>query len=189
MTSLLVAKARVIARAAHFGQMRLEGERYFAHPDRVAHKAMMLDLPDHAVAAAYLHDVIEDCELTWNDVALLLSPEDAATVTVNLVVELTNVARPSDGNRAKRMAINREHTFRISPLGKTLKCLDVHDNLSSPFDDAVWAKKYFAEKELELGVLKDADPRAWALAYGVWLKGPTVVPKCASQDLHDGRRE
>lgn len=179
MTSLLVPKARVLAKAAHHGQMRLQGETYFSHPERVANKAISLDLPSYAVAAAYLHDVIEDCDLTRNDVFIVLADEKDAHLVCELVVELTNVDKKSDGNRAVRMALNRAHTAKISPTGKTLKCLDVHDNLSSPFDDEVWARKYFGEKELELGVLKEADPRAWTLAYSAWLKGPTIVPEPA----------
>ena len=55
-----VAAAQDLARRAHAGQTRKNGEPYFNHTERVA-----LTLGDStARAAAYLHDVIEDCKDT-----------------------------------------------------------------------------------------------------------------------------
>jgi len=52
-----VARARAIAKAAHAGQVDKAGADYFSHPCRVA-----ASLADPAArAAAYLHDVVEDC--------------------------------------------------------------------------------------------------------------------------------
>jgi (p)ppGpp synthase/HD superfamily hydrolase len=51
------AEAQKLARRAHAGQTRKNGEPYFNHPDRVVRQ---LDDPT-AQAVAYLHDVLEDC--------------------------------------------------------------------------------------------------------------------------------
>ena len=52
-----VTRARAIAEAAHAGQVDKAGADYFRHPCRVA-----ASLADPAArAAAYLHDVVEDC--------------------------------------------------------------------------------------------------------------------------------
>lgn len=177
MASLLVAKARLIAKMAHKGQMRLQGEPYFTHPERLAHSAITFGFPDQVVAACYLHDVIEDCDVTYDDLITLLSDAPLTVPTADLVLEVTNVAIPSDGNRATRMTINRAHLEKSSPWGATIKCLDIADNLSSPFDDEHWARKYFKEKDLELRILKHADKQAWDEAYKVWLCGPEIVPK------------
>jgi len=182
MTCILIEKAKLISRIAHRGQTRSVGEPYFEHPCRVANAAVVLGCPDHVVAASYLHDVIEDCEINAEELTRLLSDAPLTVPTVDLVLEVTNVAKPSDGNRAVRMGINRDHLAKSSLWGATLKCFDITDNLSSDFYDAQWARIYFAEKELELPVLKHAHPTAWDRAYAVLQSGPTVVPVKVSID-------
>lgn len=56
----MVNRAREIAFAAHSGQVDKAGEPYYLHPFAVA------DMVDgrEAKAAAYLHDVVEDSEIT-----------------------------------------------------------------------------------------------------------------------------
>jgi len=177
MPSLLIEKSMVISRIAHKGQMRLQGEPYFNHPERIAKRAEFFGFPEQAVAAAYLHDVIEDCDIKWTQLVILLLDAPLTIPTCDLVLQVTNVAKPEDGNRATRMAINRAHLAKSSYWGASLKCLDIEDNLTSPFDDPVWAKKYFAEKELEIAILRHADPRAWTVAHDACCRGPTIVPK------------
>jgi (p)ppGpp synthase/HD superfamily hydrolase len=53
-----VETARDLARLAHAGQTRKNGEPYFNHPERVAQQ---ISRPAEQ-AVAYLHDVLEDCE-------------------------------------------------------------------------------------------------------------------------------
>ena len=172
---ILVEKAKLISRVAHLRQMRTQGEPYFAHPSRMANAAITLDYPDKVVAACYLHDVIEDCEVTADELLFLLGDAPLSVPTVELVLEVTNVAKPTDGNRATRMAINRDHLVKSSMWGATIKCLDITDNLSSDFYDPQWARKYFSEKELELLVVKHADPVAWDMAFSALQSGPIVV--------------
>lgn len=59
--------ALYIARKAHDGQMRKDGVTpYFAHPLTVASYLITADVrSDTAVAAALLHDYLEDCEVNW----------------------------------------------------------------------------------------------------------------------------
>lgn len=58
----VIARARVLAKAAHDGQTDKAGAPYWTHPERVAHRVRELypDAPDEAVAVAWLHDTIED---------------------------------------------------------------------------------------------------------------------------------
>jgi (p)ppGpp synthase/HD superfamily hydrolase len=56
-TDAHVRRARVIAEAAHAGQVDKAGAPYFSHPARVA--ASLADPAARCVA--YLHDVVEDC--------------------------------------------------------------------------------------------------------------------------------
>lgn len=56
-------KAYEIAKKAHLGQVDKDGEDYIKHPEKVASFVKT----DEEKAVAYLHDVIEDTELTLED--------------------------------------------------------------------------------------------------------------------------
>ena len=56
-------KAYEIAKKAHLGQVDKAGEDYIKHPEKVASFVKT----DEEKAVAYLHDVIEDTELTLED--------------------------------------------------------------------------------------------------------------------------
>lgn len=63
----VVEKAYRYAEEKHSGQMRKSGEPYFIHPVRVAHTIASLELDPQSVCAALLHDVVEDTEVTHED--------------------------------------------------------------------------------------------------------------------------
>ena len=56
-------KAYEIAKKAHLGQVDKAGEAYIKHPEKVASFVKT----DEEKAVAYLHDIIEDTELTLED--------------------------------------------------------------------------------------------------------------------------
>ena len=58
-------KAYEIAKKAHLGQVDKAGEVYIKHPEKVASFVKI----DEEKAVAYLHDVIEDTELTLEDLS------------------------------------------------------------------------------------------------------------------------
>ncbi|WP_332694258.1 RelA/SpoT family protein [Halalkalibacter lacteus] len=57
-------KAYEYAERAHEGQYRKSGEPYILHPIQVAGIIVELELDPNSVAAAFLHDVVEDTEVT-----------------------------------------------------------------------------------------------------------------------------
>ena len=61
-------RAYAFAEQAHSGQKRASGEAYFIHPCAVAQILMELGLDCATVAAAFLHDVIEDTPVTEEDI-------------------------------------------------------------------------------------------------------------------------
>ncbi|MBO5285961.1 MAG: bifunctional (p)ppGpp synthetase/guanosine-3',5'-bis(diphosphate) 3'-pyrophosphohydrolase [Clostridia bacterium] len=65
---VLIEKAFDYSRAAHRGQKRASGEEYFTHPCAVAKILMDLGLDAATIAAAFLHDVIEDTYVSEGDV-------------------------------------------------------------------------------------------------------------------------
>ena len=61
-------RAYEFAKAAHANQKRASGEPYFIHPCAVADILMDLGLDAATIAAALLHDVIEDTDSTAEDI-------------------------------------------------------------------------------------------------------------------------
>lgn len=61
-------KAYHYAQEAHEGQKRASGEPYFIHPCHVAQILMDLGLDAATIAAAFLHDVLEDTSATEEDI-------------------------------------------------------------------------------------------------------------------------
>lgn len=66
----LIRKAFDYAVAKHAGQKRLSGEDYINHPLEVAGILADLDLDEDTIAAALLHDVIEDTDTTKEDLTI-----------------------------------------------------------------------------------------------------------------------
>jgi GTP diphosphokinase / guanosine-3',5'-bis(diphosphate) 3'-diphosphatase len=75
-----ITRAYEIARDAHDGQIRLSGEPYITHPLAVARIVAGLGLDDTTIAAALLHDAVEDTGVELTDVERELGPEVAAIV-------------------------------------------------------------------------------------------------------------
>lgn len=76
----LVLRAAERSVHAHQGQRRRSGEPYVFHPASVAVLARQLGLGAEAVAAAWLHDVVEDTSVTLADVAVEFGSEVATLV-------------------------------------------------------------------------------------------------------------
>ena len=60
----LVTKAYMYAFEHHFGQKRLTGEDYISHPLNVANILVDIKADSTTICAALLHDVLEDCNVT-----------------------------------------------------------------------------------------------------------------------------
>ena len=63
----LITKAYNFAKEKHGDQLRKSGEPYIIHPVQVAYTLADLELDDSTVCAALLHDVVEDTEVTNQD--------------------------------------------------------------------------------------------------------------------------
>jgi RelA/SpoT family (p)ppGpp synthetase len=76
-----VIQAYEFSAAAHVGQKRQTGEAYISHPVAVAQELADMRLDSQAIAAAILHDVVEDTE------ASLAQIEDKFGVEIALLVD------------------------------------------------------------------------------------------------------
>jgi GTP diphosphokinase / guanosine-3',5'-bis(diphosphate) 3'-diphosphatase len=84
-----LASVYELADTAHQGQLRASGEHYVAHPLAVADILAELEMDRATIAAALLHDVVEDTVVTSEQVAELFGAEIAALV--DGVTKLTRI--------------------------------------------------------------------------------------------------
>ncbi len=76
----LVLKAYEVGAKAHDGQTRLSGGPYISHPIAVAQILADMGLDGQTIAAAILHDVVEDTETALEDLETLFGDEIASLV-------------------------------------------------------------------------------------------------------------
>ena len=76
----LIKKAYDYAKANHKDQKRMSGEEYIIHPLSVAYILADLKLDDSTIASALLHDVVEDTEITHEDIVNEFGEEIAEMV-------------------------------------------------------------------------------------------------------------
>ena len=70
----IIDRAYVYSARVHEGQVRLSGEPYLSHPLEVAHILADMRLDVESIAAALLHDVIEDTPATKEDIQEMFGP-------------------------------------------------------------------------------------------------------------------
>lgn len=163
--SSLVYKAQVFAMAAHgaIGQKRkYTGEPYIVHPAEVVQILKTAGVTDpNMLAAAWLHDVVEDTRLEQRDLVQVFGP-----VVAILVGQLTDVSTLADGNRERRKTLDRLHTELAHPEAKSVKLADLISNTRSIVTyDPNFARVYLKEKALLLEVLRDCShPVLWEQA-------------------------
>ena len=75
----LVHKAFDFSKEAHKNQKRASGEEYFIHPCFVARILVDLGLDASTVAAAFLHDVIEDTPVSEGDIKNIFGDPESHT--------------------------------------------------------------------------------------------------------------
>lgn len=130
---------------------------YIEHPAAVVEIVKSVSHTPEMIAAAWLHDVVEDTPATIEEVRRTFGHHIAS-----LVEMLTNASRYEDGNRAARKAIDRAHLAMATPEAKTIKLADLIDNTGSIVArDPKFARTYLAEKARLLTVLRDGDAGLW----------------------------
>jgi hypothetical protein len=176
--SELIKNAKIYATQAH---QRIDQRRkyndlpYHVHLEAVADLVASVTNDEEIIAAAWLHDVVEDTPATLEDLE-----KEFGTSVAQLVKELTDISRPSDGNRARRKAIDREHLAKASPRAKTIKLADmIHNSRDITQHDPHFARIYLAEMSALLNVLGEGDSKLYKQArevHGTCLKklGPVT---------------
>ncbi len=152
----VVGRARRYAIEAHSRinhRRKYSSEPYDVHLRNVAEIVASVTDDQEMIAAAWLHDVVEDTPASFLDIE-----KEMGLGVADLVGELTDVSRSSDGNRATRKSLDRAHLACASTRGKTIKIADLIDNCKDICrNDAIFAKTYLTEMASLLEVLADGD--------------------------------
>lgn len=186
-------RALAFSTAAHGEQKRkYTGNPYIEHPIRVAQLVKEAGGTEEMIAAAYLHDVVEDvsldrirelCGITTPIKDHSGFPESERSnklhclayqfghKVASLVEMVTDVSLPADGNRKARKQKDLEHLAQASPEGKTIKLADLVDNSRDIVkNDPDFARVYMREKAALLPHLHQGNQDLWYEALGIMEK-------------------
>lgn len=184
--------AVAFAAQAHEGQTRkYTGAPYIVHPvevmNIVRYAAHCED--SEMLAAAVLHDVVEDCDVELAEIADLFGERVAA-----MVDDLSNkfesgMVHCAGMNRAAR---KKAECTRLSQCDASTQTVKVADMIANTHDivafDPGFARVYLAEKEALLAALDRADPKLLAIARAGLDAGWATIGGKEESDPEDVRR-
>jgi (p)ppGpp synthase/HD superfamily hydrolase len=162
---VLLNSVYMLAEEAHRGQVRkYRNEAYIQHPLRVMRTCRDLGANLEMLAAALLHDVVEDTDLTEvllsERLGQIFAPAQALHIS-SLVKELTDVYVKADYprlNRYQRKEKETERLAQISAQAQTIKYADILDNASDVATaDPSFARVLLAEYDRLLVMMQKGD--------------------------------
>jgi guanosine-3',5'-bis(diphosphate) 3'-pyrophosphohydrolase len=144
----LLNRAYVYAMKAHGEQRRASGDPYFSHPIEVAAILTDLKLDDATIAAALLHDTIEDTEATRAEIDQLFGPDIGALVEgltkLKRLDLVTKEAKQAENLRKLLLAIADDVRVLLVKLADRLHNMRTLDYMP------VEARRRSAEETLEI---------------------------------------
>lgn len=102
----LIKAAYACAEKNHEGQFRKSGEPYIIHAIQVAYILTLLRTGPKTIAAGLLHDVVEDCEVTFEDISTMFGEEVAS-----LVESVTKIGALKFKDEKEYLASNHRKIF------------------------------------------------------------------------------
>lgn len=99
----LIKKAYDVAKKKHEGQFRKSGDPYIQHPVEVAYILATLHAGPDTIAAGLLHDVLEDTDMSKEEMAATFNKDVA-----EIVVGVTKISKLKYMTKEKALAHNHE---------------------------------------------------------------------------------
>jgi RelA/SpoT family (p)ppGpp synthetase len=144
----LLNRAYVYAMKAHGDQRRASGDPYFSHPIEVAAILTDLKVDDSTIAAALLHDTIEDTEATRAEIDSLFGPDIGALVEgltkLKRLDLVTKEAKQAENLRKLLLAIADDVRVLLVKLADRLHNMRTLDYMPAA------ARRRTAEETLEI---------------------------------------
>ena len=130
----LIRKAFDVSVEAHKEQRRKSGEAYIFHPVAVAKiVASEIGLGATSIAAALLHDVVEDTPITVKDIERLFNPKVAQIVEgltkISLVQRDWNVSMQAENFRKMILTLNDDVRVILIKLADRLHNMQTMDSM------------------------------------------------------------
>ncbi len=147
-STLLISRAYAKALAAHVGQTRKSGEPYITHPVAVAKIVAELGLDDATIAAALLHDTVED-----TGVGLAEIEEEFGADVAGIVDGVTKLDRLKfDSKEAQQAATMRKMLVAMAKDLRVLiiKLADRLHNMRTIAAMPAWKQERTAQETLDI---------------------------------------
>jgi guanosine-3',5'-bis(diphosphate) 3'-pyrophosphohydrolase len=163
----IIEYVKALADRAHGQQVRkYTGERYIVHPVRVMEMVREFKDDTDVLAAALLHDVLEDTPVTVKEMEEALLPvmdADQVNKVIQIVVELTDIFVKADYPRLNRRSRKEKETRRLATVScnaQSIKYADIIDNVTDIVkQDAAFAKVFVQEAKKMLVVMDAGNPQ------------------------------
>ncbi len=109
----LIERAYTLAKRQHEGQKRLSGDPYITHPVAVALIVAELGLPEGVVAAALLHDTVEDTGLAVEDLRAEFGDEVAMIVDGVTKLDKLTYGDAAQAETVRKMVVAMAKDIRV----------------------------------------------------------------------------
>ena len=168
----ILQKVTAFARQAHGDQRRkFVDEPYINHLVRVMEICRQYSTDMTILLAALLHDVLEDTNVTREEIKEFMLPllnEEKTMRTVKLVEEMTDIytkKKYPEWNRRKRKSKEVERLSSVSSGAQTIKYADIIDNsLDIKNAETDFARVFLFECKALLKVMTHGDNRLYKRA-------------------------
>lgn len=157
--ALLLERAYEFAYEKHIDQKRKTGEPYINHPVAVAGILAELGMDDVTIAAGFLHDVVEDCGVTYEEMQQRFGADVA-----HLVEGVTKLKRIQFSTKADKQAENLRKLFlamagdvrviivKLADRLHNMRTIEGHDNPVKQRETAEETLYIFAPIAHRLGI-------------------------------------
>ena len=142
----VINEAFLYASEGHRNQKRKSGESYITHPLQVAHYLASLNLDIETIIAAFLHDLVEDTEITYKDIKKKFGIEVADIVDGVTKIDKINYnsTEEAKADAIRKMVIAMSKDIRVL----ILKLADRLHNIETIEYQPDWKQEKIASETL-----------------------------------------
>ncbi len=144
----IINDAYKFAYEKHFGQKRLTGESYIIHPLNVAYILTRISADYETISAALLHDVVEDCNVSINEIEEKFGHNIAVLVDGVTKINKLNLQATTESviNNQRKIIVGLSEDVRVI----IIKLADRLNNMQTLFVHSEKKQKLTARETLDI---------------------------------------
>ncbi len=144
----IINDAYKFAYEKHFGQKRLTGEPYIIHPLNVAYILTRISADYETISAALLHDVVEDCNVSTNEIEEKFGHNIAVLVDGVTKINKLNLQATTESviNNQRKIIVGLSEDVRVI----IIKLADRLNNMQTLFVHSEKKQKLTAKETLDI---------------------------------------